>query len=107
MTFGTHPTCALSRAKSGLLRDLLTGDRVRDLQLTAGGADGGRHPGVRFWEPGRAGAWYSGMKSGAPPPRRRAWICAPATTARSSWVLSANWAKIRRTLLAGGSAPVP
>ena len=84
-------------AEEGPLPDLLTGDRVRGLQLTAGAL---RAAGIRasgFWEPGGAGAWYSGMKSGAPPPRRRAWICASATTARSSWVPPANWAKIRRT----------
>ena len=45
--------------REGPLPDLLTGDRVRGLQLTAGALLSRRpHPGVRFWEPGGAGAWY-------------------------------------------------
>src|SRR5262249_25834721 len=43
-------------AEEGPFPDLLTGDRVRGLQLTAGGRAGGRVSG--FWEPGGAGAWY-------------------------------------------------
>ena len=45
-------------AEEGPLPDLLTGDRMRGLQLTAGALPAAGIRAAGFWEPGGAGAWY-------------------------------------------------